>query len=261
VSIHPTAVIDPKARVGAGVSIGAYSVVGPDVTLADGVRVGPHVVIEGRTSVGADTEILPFSMVGAPPGHLRDRGEGTELVIGARVSVREGVSLHRGTRLGSGKTVIGDECTFLAHSHVGHDCELGRGVLLTNGSYLGGHVHVEDFALLGGGAVVHQHCRLGTMAMIEGNCGVPLDVPPYCLAAEHRARLMGLNAVGLRRRGIQPEAIQALREVYRLVLRSGLPRQEALSLARSDYGGFAECLRFLDFVAASKRGVLRHGRE
>jgi UDP-N-acetylglucosamine acyltransferase len=260
-SIHPTAVVDPRARIEGGVSIGAYSVVGPDVTLAGGVRVGPHVVIEGRTRVGADTEILPFSVVGAPPGHLKDRGEGTELSIGARVSVREGVSLHRGTRVGSGRTVIGDECTFLAHSHVGHDCEVGRGVVLTNGSYLGGHVHVEDFALLGGGSVVHQHCRIGTMAMVEGNCAVPVDVPPYCLAADHRARLVGLNVVGLRRRGIPPETIQALREVYRLVLRSDLPRQEALALARSDYGGFAECLHFIDFVAASKRGIARHGRE
>lgn len=259
-SIHPTAIVDPRAQIDGDVSIGAYSIVGGDVTLAGGVRVGPHVVIEGRTVVGAGTEILPFSMVGAPPGHLKDRGEGTELVIGERVSIREGVSLHRGTRVGTGRTLIGDDCTLLASSHVGHDCEVGHGVVLTNGAYLGGHVRVEDAALLGGGSVVHQHCRLGTLAMIEGNCAVPVDVPPYCLAADHRARLVGLNEVGLRRRGISQETILALRQVYRIVLRSDVPRQAALELARGDFGGVPECARFLDFVETSKRGIARHGR-
>lgn len=260
-SIHPTAVVDPEASLGRDVSIGAYSIVGPRVTLSDGVRIGPHVVIDGDTKIGAESEVFPFSMVGAQPGHLKDRGEGTQLVIGARVSIREGVSLHRGTNAGAGRTVIGDECTFFAHSHVGHDCVLGKGVLLTNGSYLGGHVQVDDFAILGGGAVVHQHCRIGTMVMVEGNCGIPLDVPPYCIAAEHRARLVGLNEIGLRRRGVAPEAVRALREVYRIVLRSGLARADALALARKEFGGVPECARFLDFVASSRRGVVRHGRE
>ncbi len=260
-SIHATAVVDPKAHVGHGVSIGAYSIIGPDVTLGDGVRVSPHVVIDGRTTVGADSEIHPFSMVGAQPGHLKDRGEGTELVIGSRVSIREGVSLHRGTKIGTGRTVIGDDSTFFAHSHVGHDCVVGNGVLLTNGSYLGGHVRVDDFAILGGGAVVHQHCRIGTMVMVEGNCGIPVDIPPYCMAAGHRARLVGLNEVGMRRRGVKPEAVKALREVYRLVLRSKLARDETMALARKDFGGVAECGHFLDFIASSRRGIARHGRE
>jgi UDP-N-acetylglucosamine acyltransferase len=260
-SIHSTAVVDSNAKLGSSVSIGAYSIVGSDVTLADGVRIGPHVVIEGTTTVGADSEILPFSMIGAQPGHLKDRGEGTELVIGARVSIREGVSLHRGTKIGTGRTAIGDDCTFFAHSHVGHDCVVGKGVLLTNGSYLGGHVHVDEFAILGGGSVVHQHCRLGTMVMVEGNCAIPVDIPPYCVAADHRARLVGLNEVGLRRRGVKVETVRALREVYRLVLRSNLGREEALTLARKDFGAVAECAHFLDFVASSKRGIARHGRE
>jgi UDP-N-acetylglucosamine acyltransferase len=260
-SVHPTAVVDPEASLGRDVSIGAYSVVGPRVTLADGVRIGPHVVLDGETTIGAESEVFPFSMIGAQPGHLKDRGEGTQLVIGARASIREGVSLHRGTNAGAGRTVIGDDCTFFAHSHVGHDCVLGNGVLLTNGSYLGGHVQIDDFTILGGGAVVHQHCRLGTMVMVEGNGGIGLDIPPYCLAADHRARLVGLNEVGLRRRGVDKEAIRALREVYRIVLRSNFSRAEALELARKDFGGVPECARFLDFVASSKRGVARHGRE
>jgi UDP-N-acetylglucosamine acyltransferase len=133
--------------------------------------------------------------------------------------------------------------------------------LLTNGSYLGGHVQVDDFAILGGGAVVHQHCRLGTMVMVEGNCGIPLDIPPYCIAADHRAKLVGLNEIGLRRRGVNAEAVRALREVYRLVLRSSLGREDALTVARKEFGAVPECGRFLDFVASSKRGIARHGRE
>jgi UDP-N-acetylglucosamine acyltransferase len=260
-TIHPTAVVDPEASLGRDVSIGAYSIVGPRVTLADGVKVGPHVVIDGETTIGPGGDVFPFSMIGAQPGHLKDIGEGTQMVIGARVSIREGVSLHRGTNAGSGRTVIGDDCTFFAHSHVGHDCILGKGVLLTNGSYLGGHVQVDDYAILGGGAVVHQHCRIGTMVMVEGNCGIGLDIPPYCLAAEHRARLVGLNEIGLRRRGVDPEAVRALREVYRMLFRSSLSRADALALARKDFGGVPECARFLDFVASSQRGVTRHGRE
>ncbi len=260
-SIHATAVVDPRARVGKGATVGAYSIIGADVTLAEGVRVGPHVVIDGKTTIGADSEVFPFSMIGAQPGHLKDRGEGTELVIGARVSIREGVSLHRGTKVGTGRTLIGDDCTFFAHSHVGHDCVVGKGVLLTNGSYLGGHVRVDDYAILGGGSVVHQHCRVGTMVMVEGNCAIPVDIPPYCMAADHRARLVGLNEVGMRRRGVKPEAVKALREVYRLVLRSKLAREEAMTQARKEFGGVAECAHFLDFVASSKRGIARHGRE
>ena len=261
VPIHPMSVVDPRAKLGSDVSVGAFSIVGGDVTLGDGVRVGPHVVIEGRTTIGAGSEIFPFAMVGAQPGHLKDAGEGTELVIGARVSIREGVSLHRGTKVGTGRTILGDDCTFFAHSHVGHDCVVGRGVLLTNGSYLGGHVEVGDYAILGGGAVVHQHCRIGTMVMIEGNCPVPLDIPPYCLAAGHRAKLLGLNEVGLRRRGVQPETIRALREVYRLLFRSKIGREEAVTVARMEFGAVAECAHLLDFVAKSKRGIARHGRE
>jgi len=260
-TIHPTAAVDPDAKLGREVAIGAYSVVGGEVTLGDGVRIGPHVVIDGRTTIGPETEVFPFAMVGAQPGHLKDKGEGTGLVIGARVSIREGVSLHRGTRIGSGRTTIGDECTFFAHSHVGHDCVLGKGVLLTNGACLGGHVEVDDFAILGGGAAVHQHCRIGTMVMIEGNSAIPLDIPPYCIAAGHRARLVGLNEIGLRRRGVPPESVRALRETYRLVLRTNLGREEALTAARHEFGSVPECARFLDFMTATKRGIARHGRE
>jgi UDP-N-acetylglucosamine acyltransferase len=255
--IHPTAIVHPEARLGRDVEIGPYSVVGAGVTLGDRVRVGSHCVLEGRTTVGAETEFLPFAMIGAMPGHLRDRGEGTELVIGARCSFREHVSVHRGTKGGAGRTVIGDETSLFAHAHVGHDCVLGRGVLLTNGAMLGGHVQVGDFAILGGGALVHQFVRIGTMTMVEGKCGVGQDVPPYCLGAGHRVRLAGLNEIGLERRGVPKDALWS---AYRTIFRSGLPRAEALAKVRLDHVASAEVASFADFIAAAgKRGVARHG--
>lgn len=259
-AIHPTAVVDPKAELGADVSVGAYSVIGAGTRIADGVRIGPHVVVEGRTTIGAGTEILPFAVLGAPPGHLKDRGEETELVVGARCSVREHVSLHRGTNEGAGRTVIGDECAFFAHSHVGHDCVLERGVLLTNGAMLGGHVHIGEFAILGGNAGVHQFCRVGARAMVAGGVSTRLDVPPYCVAG-HEGNLAGLNVVGLRRSGVTPETRRALQEAYRLVFRSDRPRPEALGEIRKRFAGLPEVVRFADFISESKRGVARHGRE
>jgi UDP-N-acetylglucosamine acyltransferase len=232
------------------------------VTLADGVRIGAHVVIEGRTSIGSGTEVHPFAMIGGVPGHLKDGGEGTELVIGARCSIREFVSLHRGTKVGTGRTVIGDECTFLAHSHVGHDCEVGRGVLMVNLSALGGHVQIGDYALISATALVHQFCRVGTMAMIEGNSAMTTDLPPYCLAVGQRSRLAGLNTVGLKRRGFTTETIEALRGAYRIVLRKGLPREEAIAKARAEHGHVPEVRTFLDFfVTGVKRIMMRHGRD
>lgn len=259
-SIHPTAVIDPKATIGRDVTIGPCSVVGPEVRIGDGVRIGAHVVIEGRTSVGEGTEALPFSMLGAPPGHLKDKGEGTELVIGARVSIREHVSLHRGSNEGSGRTVIGDECAFFAHAHVGHDCVLKEGVLLINGAMLGGHVHVGAHAMFGGNSGAHQFCRVGTRAFIAGGTDTRLDVPPYCMFGK-RGRLAGLNSVGLRRSGMAKETIQALREAYRIFFRSSVPRKEAIEKVRAQYAGIAEVEHFVEFIEESKRGVAGQGDE
>lgn len=259
-AVHPTAIVSPGAELGRDVEIGPYCVIGSQVRLGDRVRVGPHVVIEGRTTIGEAGEVHAFAVVGGMPGHLRDRGEGTELVIGKNVTIREHVSLHRGTKLGAGKTRIGDDCAFLANSHVGHDCDVGNGVLLVNGAVLAGHVHVEDFVTFGGLAGVHQFVRIGTMAMIAGAAVPTQDIPPYCMAQGDRARLLGLNEIGLERRGLSGETVQALRRVYRLVFRSGLRREEALARARVDFAGVREAMHFVEFVAASKRGVARHGR-
>lgn len=257
---HPTAVVHPGAQLGPGGSVGEYSIVGPEIRLGPRVRLHSHVVLEGRTSIGEDSEIFPFSVLGARPGHLHDRGEATELVIGARCVVRESASIHRGSNGGSGKTQVGDECMLLGQIHIAHDCRLGRGVTMMNGCLMAGHVEIGDFATLGGNAEIHQFVRIGPFAMLGGGATVRMDVPPYCMAAGYGPGLHGLNEVGLERRGFKAESIRALRAAYRTLFRSGLPRAEALLRVRAEHPGIEEVALLSDFVASSKRGIARHGR-
>lgn len=241
--IHPTAVIDPGAKLGQGVSIAAYA------------------VIESGVTLGAGCTVHSFADIGGPPGHVKDKGEGTALEVGPRCTIREYVSLHRGSKVGTGRTVIGADCYFMTGSHVGHDCRVGNGVVMTNFAVLGGHCEVEDFAIFGGLAGVHQYCRIGSMAMVAGAAIVAQDIPPYCMAAGNRARLAGLNEVGLERRGLPSETIKALRKAYRTIFRTVGTRSDLIAKARAELGALEEVIHFLDFIAASKRGVARHGRD
>jgi UDP-N-acetylglucosamine acyltransferase len=241
--IHTTAIIDPAAKLGAGVSVGPYAIIEAGVTLGDGC------------------DVHAFARVGGPPGHLKDKGEGCTLEVGPRCVIREHVTLHRGSKVGSGKTVIGSDCYFMTGAHVGHDCRVGNGVVMTNGAVLGGHTEVEDFAIFGGLAGTHQFCRIGTMAMVAGAAILVQDVPPYCMAAGNRARLAGLNEVGLERRGVPEAAIKAVRKAYRIVFRTAGKREALLEKARAELGDVKEVAHFLDFIAKSKRGVARHGRD
>jgi len=241
--IHSTAVIDPGAKLGKGVTVAAFAVIEGGVTLGDGCAVHS------------------FALVGGPPGHVKDKGEGTTLEVGPRCTIREHVTLHRGSKVGTGRTVIGADCYFMTGSHVGHDCRVGDGVVMTNGAVLGGHCEVEDLAVFGGLAGVHQYCRIGTMAMVAGAAILVQDVPPYCMAAGNRARLAGLNEVGLERRGVPADSIKALRKAYRILFRTAGKREELIAKARAEFGGVKEVAHFLDFIAASKRGVARHGRD
>jgi UDP-N-acetylglucosamine acyltransferase len=257
-SIHPTALVDPRAQVPGDASIGAYSVVGPEVTLQSRVRIGSHVVVEGRTRVGEETEVHPFALLGGQPGHLKDRGEGTELQIGARVTIREHVSLHRGTRGSTGKTVIADECAIFSHAHIGHDSVVDKGAVIVNGAMIAGHVHIQERANIGGNVEIHQFVRIGALVMLGGGSSVRMDVPPYCMASGDGPRLYGLNEVGLERRGLPADSVRALRSAYRTIFRSGRPREEALKAVRSEFAGVAEVLEMADFIAKSQRGVARH---
>ena len=217
VEIHPTAIVDPAAQLGAGVTIGPYCVIGPDVKLGDNVRLVAHVVIDGRTRIGAETVVFPFASLGHAPQDLKYKNEPSALEIGARNKIREHVTMNPGTEGGGMLTRIGDDCLFMVGSHVAHDCRIGNHVILANNATLAGHVHVGDYAIIGGLAAVHQFVRIGEHAMIGGMSGVENDVIPYGMVKGERAHLAGLNLVGLERRGFGREDIKALRSAYRML--------------------------------------------
>jgi UDP-N-acetylglucosamine acyltransferase len=255
--IHPTAVVHPGAVLGNGVSIGPYSVIGEKVSLGDGCQIGPHVVIEGNTSIGQDTRISQFASIGAPPQDVSYRGEDTRVEIGARVNIREYVTIHRGTMRGKGATVIGDDCYFMAYCHVAHDCTLGQGVWMANSAHLGGHIEIGTRAILGGIVAVHQFVRVGEYALVGGVSGVAKDVPPYTLASGSRIYVYGLNEVGLRRNGFARETIRELKRAFKIAFRSSLPVEQAVQKIRAEMAGIPEALKFADFLATSRRGTAR----
>lgn len=213
--VHATAVVHPDARIDATATIGPFSTVGPEVTLAAGVVLHSHVAVAGHTTVGARTAIFPFASIGHQPQDLKYRGESSTLVIGADCILREGVTINPGTAGGGLQTVVGDRCAFLANAHVGHDCRVGSDVILSNNVMLAGHVTVEDHAIFGGGAAAIQFSRIGTYAFVGGLSGVENDVIPYGSVIGNRARLGGLNVVGLRRAKVTREEIAALRQAVR----------------------------------------------
>ncbi|MEZ5899503.1 MAG: acyl-ACP--UDP-N-acetylglucosamine O-acyltransferase [Hyphomicrobiaceae bacterium] len=215
--IHPTAIIEPGAQLGAGVKIGPYSMVGADVTLADGVELVSHAVVAGTTSIGARTRIFPFASIGHQPQDLKYHGEPCSLTVGSDCIIREGVTMNPGTEGGGSVTVIGDRCAFLANSHVGHDCHVGNNVIFSNNVMLAGHCDVGDFAIIGGGAAVIQYARVGPHAFVGGMSGLENDLIPYGMALGNRAYLSGLNIVGLQRRGFSRTDIHDLRRAYRLL--------------------------------------------
>lgn len=216
-TIHATAIINPNATMGKDISIGPYCIVGQDVHLGDGVRLHSHVVIDGRTTIGTETEIYPFSSIGLPPQDLKYKGEDSELIIGARNTIREYVTMNPGTADGGMRTIIGDDCLFMASTHVAHDCIVGNHVIMANNATIAGHVEVGDFAIIGGLSAVHQFVKIGKHAIIGGMSGVENNVIPYGSVVGDRARLSGLNIVGLRRRAFLKEDIKNLRTAYRML--------------------------------------------
>ena len=215
--VHATSIVDPAARLGADVRIGPFCVVGPEVTLGDGVALESHVAVAGVTSIGARTRVWPFASLGHQPQDLKFRGERSELVIGADCMIREHVTMNPGTEGGGGLTRVGDGGLFMVGVHVGHDCRVGDNVIMANNATLGGHVEVGDFAVLGGICAVHQKVRIGVGAMVGGMTGVERDVIPYGSVVGDRARLAGLNLVGLKRRGVPHEDIHGVRAAYRAI--------------------------------------------
>ncbi|MGD0916294.1 MAG: acyl-ACP--UDP-N-acetylglucosamine O-acyltransferase [Thermodesulfobacteriota bacterium] len=256
--IHPTAIVDPKAEIGEGVEIGPYSVIEKGALIDRGTKIGPHVVIREGTRIGKRCQIFQFASVGEAPQAVAYRGEETTLLMGDQNTVREFVTLHRGTVQGGGKTTIGNGNLFMAYSHVAHDCQIGNQVILANGATLGGHILIEDHVNISGLSGIHQFCRIGTYAFVSGLTGVTLDIPPYTLAAGDRARLFGLNTVGLKRANFSEETMKALKEAYRIIFRSGLTLEKAIKGVEEDeISQTPEVQHLLDFIRHSKRGISR----
>ncbi len=255
--IHQMAVVSPKAEVGADVSIGAYTVVGDNVTIGDGCRIGPHVVLDGHTTIGAGSTISEFASIGGPPQDFSYKGEPTRVEMGKGVTVREYVTVHRGTVRGAGRTAIGDGSFLMAYCHVAHDCLLGPGVVMANSAHLGGHIKIGEKAILGGVVAVHQFVRVGEFALVGGVSGVAKDVPPYTLASGSRIYVYGLNEVGLRRNGFSRETILQLKRAFKLAFRSSLRLEEAAATIRDQMADTPEALRFAEFLISSRRGMAR----
>lgn len=256
-SIHPTAIVAPTARLGAGVTIGPYSTIGDQVALGDGTTVGGHVVIEGGAQVGRNCRIFSHAVLGSEPQDLKFRGEKSMLIVGDGTVIREFATLNRATSGGGGKTVVGRGCLIMAYAHVAHDCHLGEGVILANAATLGGHVVIEEHAIVGGLTGVHQFCRIGAHAIIGGCSGIILDIPPYVKAQGNRARLFGLNTVGLKRRNFPPETIRSLKQAYRLLFLSGLTTTQALERIATEVPACAEIQHLVHFIKTSDRGITR----
>jgi UDP-N-acetylglucosamine acyltransferase len=255
--VHPSAIVAEGATVGAGVRIGPFCTVGPDVVLEDGVELISHVAVEGRTRLGAGVKIFPFSTVGLAPQDLKYKGEDTETVIGARTQIREHCSIHRGTVTGSGVTRIGADCLLMAVVHVAHDCDIGDGVIISNNVVLGGHVEIGARAVLGGAAAVLQFVRIGTGAMVGGVSGVPSDVTPYTFVFGTRARLVGLNMVGLKRRGLEKGQLHTIRAAYRHIFCAPGVFKERVAEAEARYGGDPFVQEMLAFIAnPGRQGLL-----
>jgi UDP-N-acetylglucosamine acyltransferase len=256
--IHPTAIVDPKAEIAEGVEIGPYSVIEKDVVIGEGTKIGPHVVIREGTRIGKQCHIFQFSSIGEAPQAFAYKGEKTYLLIGDQNIIRESVTLHRGTVPGGKKTIIGNNNYFMAYSHVAHDCHIGNQVVMANGATLAGHIQIEDHAIIGGLTAVHQFCQIGTHAFLSGLTGVSLDIPPYMLASGSRARLFGLNLVGLKRHHFSEETLRALKKAYRTIFRSGLTLEKAIKqLSEDNIFRVPEIQHLLQFIQNSKRGICR----
>ncbi|MBW1982002.1 MAG: acyl-ACP--UDP-N-acetylglucosamine O-acyltransferase [Deltaproteobacteria bacterium] len=257
VRIHPTAIIHTSVKLEPPVEIGPYSVVDAEVTIGKNCKIHAHVHIASYTAIGPRCEIYPFASVGTPPQDLKYDGRRTGTVIGADNVIREFVTINRGSVGGQEITRIGDHNLLMAYSHVAHDCVLGNHVIMANAATLAGHVNVEDFAVLGGLTAVHQYVRIGTHAFVGGKTGVSKDIPPYALAAGDRARLYGINTIGLKRKNFSEEVLRALKDCYRILFRSHKPLRQALAEAERKWGNFAEVRILLDFILGSQRGITR----
>jgi UDP-N-acetylglucosamine acyltransferase len=255
--VHPTAQVAAGARLGTGVSIGAYCVVGADVEIGDGTTLDAHVVVAGPSRLGRDNRIHPFASIGGDPQDKKFHGERSELVIGDRNTIREFVTINRGTADGGGTTRIGDDNWIMAYAHIAHDCRIGSHTVFSNNATLAGHVVIGDHVILSGFSGVHQFCHIGAHAFIGMGCLVNGDVPPFVIMANEYGRPRGINAEGLKRRGFSPERIATIRRAYRTLYVAGLPLAEARAQLAASAGDSPDVAALLAFLDASERPLMR----
>jgi UDP-N-acetylglucosamine acyltransferase len=256
--IHPQAKVSPEAKLGKGVQVGAFAVVGAGVELGEGCVLHEHAVVQGPSKFGAGNVFHPFCVIGGDPQDYTFRGERVELVAGDSNIFREHVTISRGTVKGGGTTRIGNENFFLAYSHVGHDCEIGKGTLFVNGATLAGHVAVQDFVTIGAFSPVHQFCRLGRYAYIGACTVITQDVPPFSLiVTERETRCFGPNTIGLERKGFSAERLKALQRAFRLLVRSKKNTTQALQEMRKTLADSADVKELVEFVEKAERGIVK----
>jgi UDP-N-acetylglucosamine acyltransferase len=255
-NIHPTAIIQDGAELAEGVQVGPYSVIGPNVRIGRDTVIGPHVVIDGHTTLGARNRIYQFASIGAAPQDERYHGQATELVIGDDNIIREYVTIQPGMVADHPITTVGNGNMFMALSHIAHDCKVGDGTRFANGATLAGHVEVGDHAWISGLVAIHQFARIGAHAFVAGGAMVPHDVPPFCLVQGDRARLVGLNEVGLKRHGYSSQEVLNLRRAYKILFRRPGTKEERMAQVQADLGDSRGVDQLLAFMETSKRAVM-----
>ena len=255
--IHPTAIVDPGARIADDVVIGPLCTVGPNVEIGSGTELVGQCAITGYTSLGENNKVFPFAVLGCPPQDLEWKGETSYLKIGSNNQFREGFTAHPGTKPGS-ETVIGNNCFFMNNSHIAHNCKVGNNVIMVNGAVAGGYAELSDRVLLSGNTAIHQFCRVGRLAMMGGVSAISKDLPPFMTCFSKTNCVSGLNLVGLKRNGFSKETIRALKDIHRIFFRSSNSVKRALEIVESNsqLSAFPEVQEFLDFVKSSKRGIV-----
>ncbi len=254
--IHPTAIIDSKAKLSDGVEIGPFCIVGKGVKLGKNTKLISNIYIE-ETEMGSDCTVYPFTSIGLPPQDIKYKDEKTKVLIGNNNIIREYISIHRASVGGEGVTKIGDNNFLMAYVHIAHDCHIGNNVVMANATTLAGHVTVEDYAFIGGLVAVHQFTRIGAYSMIGGFSAIPQDIPPYTTAAGDRAKLYGLNSVGLKRQHFSDSQIKELKHAYKILFRSKLTPREAIALLKQDGKLSREIQNLIEFIEKNKRGICR----
>lgn len=255
--IHPRALVDSKAQLAEDVEIGPFAVIGADVTIGADSEIGAHAVVQGPTVIGRGNRIFPYASVGLAPQDKKFSGEPTRLVIGDGNTIREFCTVNRGTMQDRGETTIGDDNWIMAYVHIAHDCVIGCHTILANNVTMGGHVHIDDWSILGGFSKIHQFCCLGVHCFTQMDCGISKDVPPYVMAAGMPARARGINSEGLSRRDFSRGEIRAIKDVYRLLYRSGLRLAEAREAVLRRAESEPALTPFVEFFETSERSIIR----